>query len=50
MNIGLWISRFMIYCFPPLFLVGLVYTLGLRDFTLIVDMRSFMKNALRRLL
>lgn len=36
-----------IYC---LFVIGLVYTLGLRDFTYLFDFRAFVKNLIRKYL
>ena len=41
---------FVLYCILPIFIVGLVYTLALRDFTQIVDIREIMKNLFRKLL
>jgi len=42
------VTLFAIYCFPPLFIFLLVFTLGLRDFSS-VGFGEFLKNGLRRM-
>jgi nitrate reductase gamma subunit len=46
-----WVIWYLVvYVAFPLFIIGLVFTLGWRDFTWIVDGRELLKDLIRRVL
>lgn len=44
---GWLFAYFVLYCFPPLFIVLMVYTLGVRDFAF-MGFHKFLTNGLRQ--
>lgn len=49
-TVGWLMSKFVVNCFFPIFIVLLVFTTGLKDFGSIFDFREFTKNILRKFL
>jgi hypothetical protein len=45
---GRLIALFMVNVFPLLFVVGVIYTLGLRDFASRFDLKGFVREVFRK--